>query len=116
MKPPRYKQSFIVNGKYLGEAMRYAIQVHEEKNSPCSMAYFCPVCGVTWAIFPVLDEITGKQSDFMPYRVPCTAHTSTEWGAIPGSIWSGWDKEFNSILPDDVIRYEFTQAVKLYKE
>lgn len=116
MKSPRYKQTFIVNNKYLGDALRQPIQVHEETNSPCSMAYFCPVCGTTWAIFPVLDLLTNKQSDFMPYRVPCPNHTDTTWGAIPGSIWSSWDREFNSILPDDVIRYEFQQAMKLYKE
>lgn len=96
--------------------MRQPVQVHEEKHEPCSMAYFCPTCGLTWAIFPVLDLLTGETSDYMPYRVSCGAHTDTTWGAIPGSVWCGWDNVFNSILPDNVIRYEFNQAMKLYKD
>lgn len=116
MKAPRYKQSFFVNGKYLGEAMRQPVHVHESLQAPHGTAYFCPVCASIWAVFPVVDTMTQQQLDFMPYRVPCAAHTNTDWGAIPGSIWSAWDDEFNSILPDDVIRYEFAQAMKLYKE
>jgi len=114
-KLPRYKQEFIIKGKYLGATMRYGKQVHEETHAPASEAFFCPVCAAVWAICPTTDTMTQQVSDFMPYRVPCEQH-DTRWGEIPGSIWKPWDKDFIATLPDDVVRYEFTQAMKLFKE
>lgn len=115
-KLPRYRQDFYVNGRHLGSAMRYGKHVHEDLNTnPAGIAYFCPVCASVWAICPVTDTMTNEASDFMPYRIPCAQH-DRRWGEIPGSLYLSWDKEYDELFPDELIRYEFNQAMKLYKD
>lgn len=114
-RAPRYKQDFIVNGKYLGAALRQPVQVHESLESPHGVVYFCPYCIKIWAMMPVTDLMTGKVLRAFPRSIPCEQHDD-QFGSIPGAITSTWDRELNSILPDEVVVYDFKQAMKLYKD
>ncbi len=114
-KLPRYRQDFFVRGKPMGSAMRYGKQVHEELIHPWGAAYFCPVCAVVWAVCPVTDTMTNEVSKFAAYTIPCAQHDN-QWGRIPGSLFLSWEGEYNEIFPDALVKYEFEQALKLYKD
>jgi len=112
----RFTQQFIVNGKYLGAAPRTFVPVHETLAPPSSYAYFCPVCADLWARCPVTDTITNSMEKFQVWTVPCEKHQHNSHHHIPGSLFLVWDKTFNESFPEDVLRYELNQALKLYKD
>jgi hypothetical protein len=105
-----YLQHFIVEGKYLGNAMRGRVFIYAEPVPPHSYAFFCPVCAEVWARCPVEIVATGKHREFTVSTHPCRKHT-THALAFPGSLWN-WDEDFTAAFPDAVIAWEFHQHLE----
>lgn len=93
-----WKQQFFIEGRYYGEVQRVRNQTSDLL--PLGDAYFCRVCGSLWAVLPV------TQQPFMVHTLPCPKHGPSLFGP-GGSIWRGWDEDFNHSLPLTVAKREF---------
>jgi len=109
-----YRRQFFVGSKYLGEVPCGPIQAHEDSIAPYGEAYFCPVCGDVWARVVVSSPLSGQLSPFMVRAIPCEKHDKRTFCSIPGSLYLGWGREYNTDIPDELVQYEFQQAMKLY--
>ena len=109
-------QQFIIGTKYFGTAPRTYEAVHGTVVPPSSYAYFCPVCAEVWARCPVTSVASGKVSRFQVLTLTCGKHTNTEALQIPGSLFLSWDRAYSEAFPEELIRYELTQALNLYKD
>ena len=81
------------------------IWVHAERAAPRSYAFFCPVCGDTWASCAVRHQQTGQIELFTVWEVPCKYHY-TDSQRVPGSLWLQWDKDFTDSFPPDLMKWE----------
>jgi hypothetical protein len=107
-------QHFIIEGKYLGSSEREMIYVHAQKQIPYSYAFFCPVCAALWATCPV-EMISGKPEHFQVLTRACHRHYHHAM-EVPGSIFVGWDKDFNNAIPLEALRWELKQHLELFKD
>lgn len=112
----KWKQEFIVEGKWLGECMRGPVVVHEALLPPRSYAFFCPTCGKLWARAPVWKTIEGNECFyFNVWTLGCQKH-SLGMFSIPGSLFLTWDKPFNDNFPDEVLAWELDRHLAMYPE
>lgn len=90
-----WQQSFIVEGKYLGETPR---TYHPETGrEPLGYCFFCQECSRLWALCPIL----GQPSQVLTR--PCLQHPM--WKDF-GSLWTSWDRDFTEAWPADVLTME----------
>jgi len=103
-----YIQHFIIEGQYLGSALRERVRVHGTLEAPQPYAFFCGSCADLWARCPV-DKLSSQQSqEWMVWRRPCRKCQGNA-GEIPGSVMLPWDEDFNTSLTtvSDALRWEF---------
>lgn len=96
------RQSFFVDGKYLGARnIPNFIKIPGFDIRPShSYVYFCMRCGDIWARF-LLDGPSLHQ-----FRcIPCAKHGDGKLGAYPAWDWD--PTHFDDDWPDDAVRYEF---------
>lgn len=109
---PTYRQTFTINGQPYGESLREDQFVHGHAHPPWSRVWFCPVCGEVWARV----EIAGSR--FHVLTAICEKHPK-DYGwmtELPGSLWSGYERDFNDSLPDEVMRREVGLCFKAYDD
>lgn len=94
-----FPQTFFVEGKYLGQAMRPLVLHMGAYAPPLSFAYFCPVCAELWARCPVAG------SEWMVWTRPCRKHPP-QYSSIPGSLWLPWEKSFNDAFTPELLAWE----------
>ena len=97
-------QHFIVEGKYLGQAMRTRIFIHGESQEPKQYAYFCPQCGEVWARCPIDNLRT--QAWWFSIHLPCRKHRTSRF-VVPGALSLAWEPEFAAVFPPGVVAWEF---------
>lgn len=106
----RYRQDFLVGNAFLGTVERNG----DASWNPRSYAFFCDHCAEVWARCPLTDQYYPNVYPFQVLTCRCVKHPYEFSSAIPGSLHLSWDKDFSNSFPDDVIRYEFAQALKLF--
>lgn len=92
-----WEQSFIVEGKFLGTALRTHTSWTKDASPPDGYNFCCPTCGNLWAVCPVV----GRPFHFLTRGCP-----SHERIAGDGSLWTGWDADFTGSFPQDLLRRE----------
>lgn len=116
MSKPPFLQHFIVQGKYLGSALRGKVWVQAERQSPRSMTFVCGVCGDAWAKCPV--EKVGSPTEltqFIAMLRVCPKHSQSSYD-VPGSLTLSWDGDFNDSFPEAVVQWEFQQHLALFPD
>ena len=104
--PTPFQQHFMVEGKYLGSAMRSVVPVHGTLQPPRPYAFFCGSCADIWARCPI-DKAANLVIDaWMVWTLPCRKCTGSKY-QIPGSITMYLEPEFCDAFPDAVLRWEF---------
>ena len=98
-----FPQAFIVEWQYLGRAMRGFVNA----GFPHPFAFFCPHCGDLWARCPVETPAHTKVL-WLSWSRPCRK-CPPHSGEIPGSLILPWEPEFNSALPEEVLRWELNR-------
>lgn len=99
-------QHFIIEGKWLGQSPRQKVWAHNEPQTPCSLLFFCEVCGTVYATCPVC-EVQGHPSTWQSVRKCCSQCQPNTFTAPAGSIWLSWDEPFTLALPPAVLEREF---------
>ena len=107
-----YTQHFIVEGKYLGQAVRGAVFVHADLAPPLSYAFACPVCAEVWARCPV-ELPDGSHRRFQFQSKACRKHFGHAL-EVPGALTLGWDASFTDAFPEGVLRWELQRHLDLY--
>jgi hypothetical protein len=105
-----YTQHFIVEGAYLGSAVRGRLSVTGGTSDPQPYAFFCGSCAELWARCPVDKLSPSIQQEWMVWRRPCR-RCAGHSGEIPGSLLLPWEEDFNNCLAEvpDALRWEFQQ-------
>lgn len=105
-------REFFVGQDYLGGAPAPDEWVHNEIHQAVGQAFFCPICADCWA----RAVISGRPTQ-VRHR-PCERHQPgfklngnslghVSFGEIPGSLYLMENREWNTSLPDAVVRREF---------
>lgn len=102
------KSHLIVDNQYFIFKERGMSVIHAQAQIPYSYAYCCPTCGEVWCRYGV--ENPGTQWSFL--RRECRAHATGL--TIPGSIWIGYDPEFTSLFPADLLKRELELHIAFF--
>jgi hypothetical protein len=99
-------RSYFIGQSYLGQSRVSAIVAD-------SYAYYCQACGEVYARLPV------DRSSKWVFRPGCCEKCQPVKNAFqtaPGSLWCGYDREFNKDLPREVLEREFRIYLKEWLE
>jgi len=109
-----FTQSFIVEGRYLGQASRGLLSVAGGAIVPPSYAFFCGDCADLWARCPVETPRSLSQCDWMVWKRPCRRCLTSRGGGIPGSLMLPWEPDFNQALltAADAVEWEFNRHLE----
>ena len=109
-----YTQQFFVGSKYYGSSTILCPPIREHGYSipPTAYAYFCPDCGAIWARRVIADH-HGTQEPFFALVAHCEKHATR---GMPGSLQHPLEPNQLKLWPEEMIRYEFAQAMKYYEK
>ena len=96
-----WTQTFLVEGRYLGTAMRKHDSKHADPPRGC--LFVCPSCGRTWATCPI------EGRPFQVWVRPCLQHPL--WKDF-GSVWLSWDPDFTDAFPPDLLSRELNYLLE----
>ena len=101
-----YTQHFIVEGAYLGSALREKVNTHGTLTIPASCAFFCARCGDLWARCPVDGASPFEATcDWVVWHRPCRK-CRPHSGEVPGTLTLPWNSEFNAAFPLETLQRE----------
>lgn len=104
-------QSYIVEGKYLGEVTVPKEITHATIHHPFSTAYFCPHCAEIWARCPVQEN-----PEFHVLTVPCRKHPSRAFQIAGSLLVVNKVSLFPLYLPDALVRWEFDRHLEYWEQ
>lgn len=104
-------QSYIVEGKFLGEVFVPMAHTNAELHRPYSTAYFCPHCAEIWARCPVQEH-----PEFHALTVPCRKHPSRAYKIAGSMLIENQACLFPLHLPDELVRWEFDRHMAYWEQ
>jgi len=96
--PARY---FYLHGAAAGSTLAGDRRVHGTFQSPCTFAFFCPLCAEIWGLGFIPDTYA------QCFTVLCERHPERAHPAQhPGFLWLPFEPEWNAELPPELLTRE----------